>query len=117
MIHSSEKEYYCKECKESFKGPSFFKHLKSNKHYANYINAMDESDPVCDTARELFSDDSPLKTISSNPRGPASREHAANFMRSLHQFLDMWYPDAEYTCTHSSDSLRVSISISKNNHK
>ena len=117
MIHSSEKEYYCKECKESFKGPSFFKHLKSNKHYANYINAMDESDPVCDTARELCGDDSPLETISSNPRGPASREHAANFMRSLHQFLDMWYNDYHLTTTITGDHVRVSFHVSKVDHQ
>lgn len=117
MIHSSEKEYYCKECKETFKGPTFFKHLKSNKHYANYIDSMDESDLACTTARELFSDDSPLETIPSNPTRTTSREHAPNFMRSLHQFLDMWYPDAEYTTTNTSDNIRISISISKNNHK
>ena len=117
MKHSSEKEYYCKECKETFKGPSFFKHLKSDKHYVNYINSMDRSDFVCDTARELYSDHPPLETISSGTRSPKNGEHATNFLRSVPQFLDMWWCNYTYDVTNSGDNLRISFSISKMDHK
>ena len=117
MKHSSEKEYYCKECKETFKGPSFFKHLKSDKHYANYINSMDRSDFVCDTASELNRNHTSQSTIPSDTRSPKDGEHATNFLRSVPQFLGMWYTSFSYDVTNSGNDLRVSIHVSKDNHK
>lgn len=112
-MHSSEKEYYCKECGEHFRGPSFFKHLKSDKHYGNYLKTHFDST----TDRKPDSDDSPLRTFSVDTPETPSREHEANFMRSLSQFLDMWYPGCVYELASTPTELRISISISKMDNK
>ena len=112
-MHSSEKQYYCKECDEQFRGPSFFKHLKSDKHYGNYVKHHFESSPL----GEPDCDDTQLGTISMGTPTPPSREHEANFMRSLSQFLDMWYPSPVVTTTSTPTHIGISISISKVDNK
>lgn len=112
-MHSSDKEYYCHECDEHFKGPSYFKHLKSRRHYANYVKHHFDSAPDW----EPDCDDSPLETLSMDTRDPKAREHALNFMRSLPQFLDMWYSEYHLHVSSTRSGIRLVISLSKMDYK
>lgn len=120
-MHSSEKEYYCHECGEDFRGPSFFKHLKSRRHYENVLYHFHElhnrnfSHLIAD--REPDSDDPSLGTIPVATRDPKADEHAANFLRSLSQFLDMWYLEYHFRTASTRSGVRVVISVSKMDHK
>lgn len=113
MIHSSEKEYYCKECDAHFKGPSFFKHLKSDKHYDNYIKHLDDSESIQLPTWDDINSHSSFKAISNDTREVDANKHAIDFMSSLSKLLDMYYLDYTLESTTTGIDLRLSISILK----
>ena len=111
-MHSSEKTYHCKECNQTYKGPTYYKHLKSKKHKRNVAKF---NSPLTDsTASRYFSYSNSSLTPFPNDTGKTDvNRHATNFMSSLHKLVDMYYSEYTIDATTTGTDVGVSISLSK----
>ena len=115
-MHSSEKKYYCKECNQTLKGPTYFKHMKSKKHKKNV--AKFNSQLTDSTASRYYSySNSSLAPLPVDTAKNKDDQHSTNFLRSVPQFLDMWYSRYSYDVTMDGTDVRISIHVSKVDHK
>ena len=85
--------------------------------YNEHSDSTDDHDTFYDKRWELDSDNTSFTTFSMDTASPEDREHASNFMRSMSQFLDMWWDQYHLTTTSTGTDIRISISISKMDHK
>ena len=85
--------------------------------YNEHSDSTDDHDTFYAKRWELDSYNTSFTAIPSNPTSTEAAGHASNFMRSLSQFLDMWWDQYHLTTTSTSTDIRLSISISKMDHK
>ena len=85
--------------------------------YNGTTDSTDDHDTFYAKRWELDSDNTSFTTFSVDTATPEGREHASNFLRSMSQFLDMWYNNYHVTTTTTGTDIRISISISKMDHK
>ena len=110
--HSSNHEYHCDICKRDFKGPTYFRHLKSKNHYENVRINLNHNRPWIDSSSNYVESTLPMDSGKTPTNGSETL-----FLQHLHEFLGKHLLGYSFDVTRDSDRIRLSLSFRQTNRK
>lgn len=110
--HSSSIWYRCNDCNRDFRGPTYFRHLKSKNHYENVRSNLNNNRPWIDNSCNHGEPTVPMDSGKTPTNGSKTV-----FLQHLHEFLADHLTGYSFDVTGDRDRIRIEFSFRETNRK